>query len=80
MTQKDVDLLNSKVAKELPINNDFSSVVIIKTNAKRHLINQYQIYVMARKKFQNVYIFLTSYTSSKIRSENLVSGKKLFQM
>ena len=41
LTQKDVDLLNSKVAKELPTSNDLSSVVVVQTNAKRHLINRY---------------------------------------
>ena len=80
LTQEDVDLLNSKVVKELPTSNDLSSVVVIQTNAKRHLINRHQIYVIAREKSQNVYIFLASHTRSKIRGGNLVSGKKLFQV
>ena len=80
LTQENVNLLNSKVAEELPTNNDLSSVVVVQTNTKRHLINQYQIYVMAREKSQNVYIFPESHTRSKIRGGNLVSGKKLFQV
>lgn len=39
LTQEDVDLLNNKVSKELPISNDLSSIVVIQTNAKKHLIN-----------------------------------------
>ena len=80
LTQEDVDLLNSKVAEELPTSNDLSSVVVVQTNAKRHLINRHQIYVMAREKSQDVYIFPASHTRSKIRGGNLVSGKKLFRV
>lgn len=50
LTQNDVDFLNSKVSEELLIGNKLFSVVIIQTNTKRHLINQHQIYKMAREK------------------------------
>lgn len=62
LTQKDVDLPNSKVSKKLPTSNNLSLVVVVQTNAKRHLINQHQIYKMARKKSQDIYIFPASYT------------------
>ena len=39
LTQEDVDLLNNKVSEELTTSNDLSSVVVVQTNAKRHLIN-----------------------------------------
>lgn len=35
---------------------------------------------MAKKKFENVYIFLTSFIKSKIRGGNFMLNKKLFQM
>lgn len=31
LTQKDVDLLNSKVANKLPISNNFSLIIVIKS-------------------------------------------------
>ena len=39
LTQKDVDLLNSNVVKELLTSNNLFSVVIVQTNVKKHLIN-----------------------------------------
>lgn len=78
LTQKNIDLLNSKVFEKLLISNNLSSIVVIQTNAKRHLINRHQIYKMVREKSQDVYIFPISHTQSKIRSENLMLGKKLF--
>ena len=62
LTQEDVDLLNSKVSEELTTSNNLSSVIVVQTNAKRQLINQHQIYKMACKKSQDIYIFLTSHT------------------
>ena len=80
LTQKDINLLNSKIAKELPMSDDLSSVVVIQSNAKKHSINCYQIYKFAKEKFQNVYIFPASHTRSKTRNKNLVISKKLFQV
>lgn len=40
LTQKDVDLLNNKVFKELSTSNNlFLVVVVVQINAKKHLIN-----------------------------------------
>lgn len=80
LTQKDVNLLNNKISKELPTNNNFFLVVVIQINAKKHLINWHQIYKMARKKSQNVYIFSASHIWSNVRGGNFMSGKKLFHV
>ncbi len=80
LTQEDVNLLNSKIAEELPTSNDLSSVVVVQSNAKRYLINRHQIYKFAKEKSQDVYIFPASHTRSKTRNENLVTSKKLFQV
>lgn len=61
-TPKNIDLLNSKVNRELTKSNNLISAIIVQTNAKKHLINQHQIYKVVRKKFQDVYIFLIFYT------------------
>lgn len=78
LTQKNVNLLNSKVSKELFISNNLFLVIVIQTNIKRHLINWHQIYKMARKKSQNIYIFPIFHTWLKIRGENFVLGKSYF--
>ena len=71
-------MLNSKIAKELSINNNLFLVVVVQFNAKRHLINRYQIYKFVKEKSQDVYIFPASYIRSKTRNGNLVTSKKLF--
>lgn len=73
-------MLNNKVAKKLFMSNNLFLVVVIQINTKKYLINWYLIYKIARKKFDNIYIFLLSHIRSKIRSKNLVFGKKLFQV
>ncbi len=80
LTQEDINLLNSKIAKELPTSNDLFSVIVVKSNPKRHLINRHQIYKFAKEKSQDVYIFPVSHTRSKTRNENLVTSEKLFQV
>ncbi len=80
LTQEDVNLPNSKIAKELLISNNLSSVVVVQSNAEKHLINCHQIYNFAKEKSQDVYIFPVSYTRSITRNENLVTSKKLFQV
>ena len=62
------------------MSNDLFSVVIIQSNAKKHLINCYQIYKFVIEKSQAIYIFLISHTRSKTRNQNLVISKKLFQV
>ena len=73
-------MLNSKIAKKLLMNNDLSSVVVIQSNTKKHLINCYQIYKFAKEKPQDVYIFSASHTRLKTRNRNLMTSKKLFQV
>ncbi len=77
-TQKDVNLLNSKIAKELPTINDLFLVVIVQSNTKKQPVNYHQIYKSAKEKSQDVYIFPTSYIRSKNKNENLVRIEKLF--
>lgn len=80
MTQKVVDLLINKIVKELPISNNLFIVIVVQFNIKRHLINYYRIYKLAKEESYNVYIFPTSYTRSKTRNKNLVRSKKQFNM
>lgn len=73
-------MLNNKVSKILPISNNLCLDIVLQTNIKRYLINKYQIYKMAMEKSQNIYIFLIFYTWLKIKVENLMLDKKLFQI
>lgn len=78
MTQKNINLFTTKIVKNLPTNNNLFLVVIIQSY-KKNLINRHQIYKLAKKKSQNIYIFLTSYTKSKTKDVNLVISKKLLK-
>lgn len=68
------------IAKEFSRSNDLFLIIVFQSNAKKHLIYCYQIYKLAKKKSQDVYIFSISYTRSKTSNRNFMISKKLFQV
>src|SRR3954454_17022365 len=77
LTEEDLSLLNTKVARTLTSELE-DAVVVVKLNSLRHHINRIRMEHFARSRSQRIYIFpaehssVTSASSSPLRVEDLL--------
>jgi len=81
ITQADVDLLNTRVVKQLESRPDRINTCVVRTNKLRHLINRLQIERFARSRGQKIFIFPARHTRwKKARGTRNLDVDKLLEV
>ena len=75
---RDVEVLNDRVATKLPVPTSLDSVVVVRKNDTRHMINRLQIMQFARDHHQTVIIFPAEHFRTKKKGGGMVKSDLLF--
>ena len=77
LNNDDVDILNSRIASSIPIDDVNKNVVIIQRNATRHIINRLQIKRFAQANGRDVIIFPGQHTRTRKEGGQVVKDREL---